>query len=132
MIGITRSVIVKTGLATSSLFRKLPEMACHVQAWGKAYSILRMQDHLFPDTSRIGTPHSPSPHKRQAQQLSNAGQAQGQGWAPPTQLSQPRPPTGRTTWKGWNQDLTGQLCCSPELEARLCWMLPPAPARPAP
>lgn len=128
MIGMTRSVIVKTDLAASSLFRKLAEMACHVQAWGKAYSMLRMQDHLFP----IGTPHSPSPYKRQAQQLSNTGQAQGQGQAPPTQLSQPCPPTGCTTWKGQNQDLGGQLYCSPELEARFCWMLPPAPARPAP
>lgn len=50
------SVIVKTDLAASSLLRKLPEMACHMQAWGKAYSMLRMQDHLF---LLIGTPHSP-------------------------------------------------------------------------
>lgn len=79
-------VIVKTVLAASSLFRQLPEMACQVQAWEKAHSVLRTQDGLFP---LISTPHAPAPslHKRQAQQLSKAGQAQGQGQAPPTQLS---------------------------------------------
>ena len=81
-----QSVIVKTVLAASSLFRWLPEMACQEQGWGKAHSVLRMQDGLLP---LISTPpaRAPSLHKWQAQQLSKAGQAQGQGQAPPTRLS---------------------------------------------
>lgn len=46
-----QSVIVKTVLAASSLFRRLPEMACQVQAWGKAHSVLRMQDVSFPSSA---------------------------------------------------------------------------------
>lgn len=116
-----QSAIVKTDLTASSLFRKLPEMACHVQAWEKAYSVLKMQDHLLPLISKS---HSPSLHKRQAQQLSSSRASTGPRLGP-THPAELAPPTHRQnhlgkcrigTWEvssaaalSWKQDSLG--CC---------------------